>query len=305
MKISVVATLFHSEKYVEEFYHRCLKSIISVTDDYEFIFVDDGSPDLANKSVLNIQKVDNRVILIELSRNFGHHQAMLTGLKHCTGEYIFLIDTDLEEEPELFTLFWEEMQKNPTCDVVFGRQAERKGNWFEKISGSIFYKFLSFFIAFEYPNNALTARLMRQNYVQSLHLFTERSLELWGVFHLAGFHQKEVVVHKGYKGSSTYTFTKKLNVAFETITSLSNRPLYFIFFLGMLITFFSIVNLVVILYKKYILQHQIEGWASLIASIWFIGGLIIFILGIISVYLAKIFVEVKQRPISVIKKIHR
>ena len=110
MRVSVVATLFYSAPYVVEFYHRVVNEVKKITEDYEVIFVNDGSPDRSLELVLELQSADPRVIVLDLSRNFGHHRAMLTGLKFCTGDYIFLIDTDLEEDPESFTPLWENLK---------------------------------------------------------------------------------------------------------------------------------------------------------------------------------------------------
>ncbi len=305
MKISVVTTLFYSQEYIHEFYARVQTEIKKVTDDYEFIFVNDGSPDKSKDMVLALQVSDPAIILIDLSKNFGHHQAILTGLHYTTGDYTFLVDSDLEEDPELFTLLWSEMKKFPEYDVIYGVQIKRKGRFFEKISGRLFYKIFYYIAGFDYPADTLTARIMNRPFLEGLKKFPEKEFDIWGLFFLNGYKQKGIPVSKKNKGMTTYSLHKKIRIAIISITSLTNRPLYFIFILGFFITIIAFINVLVIVYKKMFLIEAVEGWASIVASLWLIGGLIMFVLGIIGIYLSKIFMEVKNRPSAIIKKIYR
>jgi putative glycosyltransferase len=252
-----------------------------------------------------MQERDPNVVLVELSRNFGLHQAIITGLQYAQGDYVFLIDTDLEENPELLARFWEEMQNNNELDVVFGIQSTRKGGFFERVSGRLFYKLLRMLIRFEYPANTLTARLMKKRYVDAVLAFSEKNLDVWAIFALAGFRQKGITVEKGSKGVTTYTFLKKLKMSIEIITSLSHRPLYLIFFIGLAWLFISGTYLVFILIQKWVYGAQIEGWASIMASVWLIGGVVIFLLGVIGIYLSKIFLEIKNRPLTIVRAVYR
>jgi putative glycosyltransferase len=305
LKISVVTTLYYSEKYLPEFYSRVRDAVQKVTANYEFVFVNDGSPDNSGSIVLALQQKDDRVTLIELSRNFGHHQAILTGLQHAQGDYVYLIDCDLEEDPELLLSFWEEIIKDDNTDVVYGIQLKRKGSIFERTTGSVFYKILNLVTHFDYPANTLTARLMKKKYVSAVLQFREKALDVWAIFVLAGFNQVGIPVTKKSKGTSTYTLSRKIKMSIEIMTSLSHRPLYSIFFIGIIWVGISTVNISIILVKKWLYGAQIEGWASIMASLWLIGGVIIFLLGLIGIYLSKIFLEIKDRPLSIIKSIHR
>ena len=305
MKISILTTLYHSSDYIHEFYNRCLASVNKTGCEYEFVFVNDGSPDDSVQKVLGLAASDPSIVLLDLSRNFGHHKAIMTGLSYCDGDYVFLIDCDLEEDPELLDLFWDKIQSDKSWDVVYGVQINRKGGWFERASGWLFYKLLSKLTPIDYPADSLTARIMTQSYVSAVTQYKERELEIWGIFALSGFRQLAIQVSKGSKGSSTYTFRRKLGVAIDAITSLSNRPLYFTVVIGFLSFFFACVNVVIIVYKKLFLDVDIEGWASTVASIWLVGGMILFVLGIFGIYLSKMFNEIKARPLSIIKKIYK
>jgi putative glycosyltransferase len=307
MKLSVVTTVFYSESYLYQFHTRVLSALKGIIGgntsflDYEIIFVNDGSPDNSISILENIHKADQHVKIIELSRNFGHHQAIKAGLSAATGDWIFLIDCDLEEAPELLSEFWKMASSDTTIDVVYGIQKRRKGNWFEAFSGSVFYKLLNSLIHFDYPHDTLTARLMNRNYVNAVLQYPEKALEIWSIFLFAGFNQVGIPAEKLSKGSSTYTFTRKLRMAIETITATSNRPLYFIFLFGILIFLFSGFYLFYIIYTALFLDGVVQGWASTIASIWLVGGITFLLLGIIAIYLAKIFQEVKNRPVYIVK----
>ncbi len=305
MKISVVTTLYYSENYIEEFYKRSVNVISGITNDYEIIFVNDGSPDTSLTKVLQLQAKDSHIVLIDLSRNFGHHKAIMTGLSFAKGDYIFLIDVDLEEEPEILLSYWKEFQESEGIDVVFGVQKKRKGNFFERLSGEAFYKMFSLLANIDYPHNTLTARLMTNRYVSNVLSFKERELDIWGVFVLTGFNQKGIYVSKGSKGTTTYTLKKKVKMAIDTITSFSSRPLYLIFILGIFITIAAFVNILFIIYNRIRYEIALEGWASILATIWFVGGLIIFILGIIGIYLSKMFTEIKNRPSTIIRNVYK
>jgi putative glycosyltransferase len=304
VKISIVSTLYYSQNYLQEFCDRCITSVQKLTPDFELILVNDGSPDQSLVKAIELQKKYTFITIIDLSRNFGHHRAIMTGLKHAAGDYIFLIDSDLEESPELLEQFLIEIQSKPELDVVYGIQAKRKGSWFERISGKFFYNILSILTSVEYPADTFTARLMTKRYVDSVLNYQEKELDIWGVFVLTGYNQSGVIATKGFKGKSSYSLYKKIRMAIEIITNLSHRPLYFTFLLGVIVTFISLGIVASLLYRKWINNIDVEGWASILASVWFLGGLVLLVLGVISIYLSKIFLEIKNRPLTTIKTIY-
>lgn len=305
MKLSVVTTLYYSQPYLEEFYKRLKETVDKVTTEYEFVFINDGSPDNSSEQVLMFQRNDPNLVLVELSRNFGHHQAIYTGLQYATGDYIFLIDCDLEEAPELLLPFWNELRSDDTLDVVYGVQYKRKGNFFERTMGDIFYRLINLMTKINYPADTLTARLMRRNYVEAILSFKERTFDIWALFVLAGFNQRGVPAVKTSKATSTYSFKRKLSISIDIITSFSQRPLYLIFFLGLIWLTLSMVNVSIILIKKWFLDIPVEGWSSIMASLWLIGGITTFMIGTVAIYLSKLFLEAKQRPISIVKAVYK
>ena len=301
MDLSVVTTLYCSAPYLKEFYQRVVASAKQITDRYEVIFVNDGSPDNSLEVALSLYEQDEKVRIIDLSRNFGHHKAMMTGLSHSRGRLVFLIDCDLEEEPELLTRFHHEMTTTG-ADVIYGVQETRSGSFFKRLSGHLFYTLFNALSGYPVPHNAITARLMSQRYVASLVEHKDREVFLLGLWAITGFKQVPMTVQKHSKGDSTYTLSHKVSVFVNSITSFSNKPLVFIFYLGCVISLFSGVAALYLVVRRLFFGVLLAGWPSLIVSLWLLGGLTIFCLGIVGIYLSRIFTETKQRPYTVIRQ---
>lgn len=305
MKLSIVTTLYKSSSHINEFYERISKEAQKITADYEIIFVDDGSPDDSLIKAIALHHHDPKVVTIELSRNFGHHKAIMTGLTHAKGEYIFLIDSDLEEEPELLENFWNEFRKDTDLDVVYGIQESRKGNWFERWSGEAFYKIYNFLSNVKVPKNLITARLFTKKAVNLITAYKERELCLGCIYQDIGLKQIGVKIRKLSISDTTYTLRKKISLMISSIVSFSNKPLWYIFIFGLITTTISGLAIIKLIISKLFMDIAIDGWTSVMVSIWFFGGLIILMLGIIGIYLSTIFLEVKQRPYTMIKNIYK
>lgn len=164
---SIVTTLYHSASHLEEFYLRACAAVEKVVDGYEIILVNDGSPDDSLAVALELCDRDHRVSVVDLSRNFGHHKAIMVGLSQAKGRLVFLIDCDLEEDPELLTEFFKSMADSG-ADVVYGVQQRRKGSFVERVSGSLFYAIFNLLSTYPVPPNQVTARLMTHRYVTAL-----------------------------------------------------------------------------------------------------------------------------------------
>jgi putative glycosyltransferase len=303
MRLSIVATLYSSAPYVEEFCRRATAAAKSVTDHFEIVLVNDGSPDNALDVALRVRRGNPHLRIVDLARNFGHHKAMMTGLAHARGELVFLIDSDLEEDPELLSTFLAEMQRTG-ADVVHGVQRRRKGGWFERVSGAVAYKVFNAITKNPIPESLVTVRLMTRRYVRALVEYQEREMNIGVLFTYAGFLQIPFPIDKRHKGTSTYNLGRKFSHFVNSVTSFSSTPLVFIFYMG-----FSIAVLAGI-YGAYLvgfwLTHDtiLAGWSSLIVSVWFLGGLTLLSLGVIGIYLSKVFSEVKQRPFTTVREIY-
>ena len=304
MKLSIVTTLYRSETYVKEFFTRVSNVANTLVGaDFEVIFVNDGSPDNSLNESLVLCSEHGNIVVIDLSRNFGHHKALMAGLERATGDYVYLIDSDLEEEPEWLKDFYKQLHEE-RCDVVFGQQRIRKGGWGERISGYFFYRLFRLLTGVSQPNNITTARLMTRRYVNALLLHKETEINIGGLWVITGFKQASRIVIKHATSPTTYNFSRKLSHFVNAITSFSSMPLMLIFYSGLIISG-SAMMFILYLVLKYVMNSTVPmGYTSIIASIWLFSGLIIFFMGIQGVYLSKIFGEVKRRPNSIIREIY-
>lgn len=304
MKLSIVSTLYQSTNYIEEFCRRCGAAAQQlVGEDYEIVLVNDGSPDNSLNVAMQLAATNTHLMVVDLSRNFGHHKAIMTGLGYATGDLIFLIDSDLEEEPEWLLSFSKQMSREE-CDVVFGIQEQRKGGIFERWSGQLFYVLFRFLSGLALPNNLVTARLMTRRYLDALLLHTEREVFLAGLLSITGFIQHHQTVRKHSTSKSTYTLARKMSLLINSVTSFSNVPLIGIFYIGSLIFLVASGYTASLIIRWLYFAKPLTGWTSLMASIWLLGGLVISLIGIVGIYLSKIFSETKQRPYSIVKAIY-
>lgn len=307
MKLSVVTTLYRSKGFLEVFLKEII-SAIKIIDiyDFELIFVNDGSPDDSVKYLLERKKEISQIKVIDLSRNFGHHYAIQAGLNYASGEYVFLIDNDLESPPSVLVDFYNEIKKDTTLDVVYGFQETRKGNFIEKKAGSVFWVLINKLSDTKIPHNILTERLMTKQYVNELLRLQDVNLFLGGMMHWIGFNQKGLAIKKGLReGASTYSLKNRAELMLQAITSFSGKPLEWLFYSGLIISFFSIIFICFLITKKIIYQNTVEiGWTSIIAINVLILGIISTFLGIIGIYISKIFKQVQSRPNVIIKKIY-
>jgi putative glycosyltransferase len=300
MELSIVSTLYRSAPYLREFCARALAAGTRASGDCELILVDDGSPDESCAIARELCRNDPRIGLVELSRNFGHHKAILTGLAYARGRRVFLIDCDLEEAPEWLGRFDRE-QAETGADVVYGVQEARKGGLFERWSGRAFYRALRVLTAEPVPANMVTARLMTREYVRALVRHRDREVFLAGLWSTTGFRQAGLPVAKRSKGTTTYTLRRKLAILVNAVTSFSNRPLVGIFYLGCAILAGSSAAALLLAVRHIFFGEYLAGWPSLIVSIWFLGGLGLFCQGVTAVYLSKVFSETKRRPYTVVR----
>ncbi len=302
MKISIVSSLYRSAAWLPEFCRRAAAAAIAVAgDDFEIVLVNDGSPDDSLAVALRLRADDPRIRILDLSRNFGHHKALMTGIRDSRGDRVFLIDCDLEEAPELLTEFTAVLDRNPDADVVYGVQPTRRGGWFERVSGRLFYRIMKWGCDFDYPADTLTARLMTRRYVEALKRFDDREFDLWINFALAGFRQIPHEAVKGSKGESTYTLRRKIRHAVDSITSSGAAPLYLIFLAGWMVFAAALLHLLFLLINKIFWEVPV-GWSHVVASIWGLGGLLMISIGTVGIYLARVFIETKKRPAAIIRQ---
>lgn len=308
MKLSVVSTLYKSKVFLDEFLLHISQAIAQINvEEYELIFVNDGSPDDSLQHLVTLKREKYpQIKVIDLSRNFGHHYAIQAGLIHAKGEFIFLIDNDLETPPNVLVRFYSEMQKDPNLDVVYGYQKTRKGNTIERVLGRMFWSMINRLSDTKIPHNILTERLMSKSYVKALLSLNDANLFLGGMMYWVGFNQKGIAIEKGQReGASTYSLKKRADLMLQAVTSFSGKPLVYLFYFGLIVSFLSVLLIIYLIVQKIIYVDEVQlGWTSLVAINVLVLGVICTFLGVMGIYVYKIFRQVQGRPNAIIKKIY-
>lgn len=301
-RLSIVTTLYKSQSTIAEFIQRALAAAESASSSVEMIVVDDGSPDDSAAIVRSIIDRDPRVRLVQLSRNFGHHRAMLAGLEQACGQRVFLIDCDLEEAPELSIEMIATLERNPV-DCLYGVQIGRKGGAIERISGRAFYWLFGALSEVNIPQNVSTLRLMSRRYVDSLLLFRDRNPVFVPLSLLAGYPQAPFLFSKNDTSKTTYSLRKRISLLVLAITTFSGRPLQFMFAASV------VLSLLGLTYGTYVVVRSLtgtvqDGWSSLMAVVVFFFSLNAMFTGLIGLYIKQVLEEVKDRPRAVVQEIY-
>jgi len=299
MHLSIVTTSYNSANTINKFFLEIKKvtSELNISD-YEVIVVDDGSEDETVEILKKMKKDFNNLKMIVLSKNYGHHKALMTGLNESIGKFIFLLDSDLEENPNELKNLFEEIEE---FDLVYGIQKKRAAGLITNFFGSVFYKFFNFVSSTKIPRNLMTMTLMKYKVKEELDQFKEKEIFFHGILHTIGFKKKGILIDKTFKGKTTYTLSKKFSLFFEAITSFSSLPLKIFFYLGLLISSISAIYALYLIFRYLSFKISVAGFTTLAVLILFFGGLIILGIGILGIYIQKIFLEVKNRPRVTIK----
>ncbi len=301
--LSIISPVYRAEKIIEKLVSEIQKTMVLMNVSFEIILVDDRSPDNSWEAMKRISLSFSEVKSIRLSRNFGQHPAIIAGLSHAQGEWIVVMDCDLQDQPkEIENLF---NKTKEGFDVVLARRANRKDGFFKKFSSLIFHKIYGYLTETKfdstianfgiYHKKVINEVLEMNDYIKSFPLFAN-----W-----VGFKSTAIEVEHAYRdsGASTYTFSKLLSLAFNTIISFSNKPLKLFVKFGMLLSFFSFIVGIITIFKYYDGEISVLGYSSLMVSIWFLSGIIITTTGIVGIYIGKIFDQSKGRKPFIIDKI--
>jgi len=305
--LSIVTTLYRSERFLDKFVLQCESAMAEIKcEDYEILFVNDGSPDNSLAKVLQLKQTNKHIVAVDLSRNFGHHYAIMAGLNCASGDYVFLIDCDLEVPPTQIPTFYNKFQ-DENCDVVYGVQEIRKGSFVERTVGGLFYNFFNSLTDTRIPENLLTERLMSRRYVNELIKMGDKNIFMAGMMQWIGFKQVPITIKKGQReGKSTYTLGKRIALSMQAITSFSSYPLVVLFKFGFFISAISIVTgLYFLIYKLINPEIVLSGFTFLIVALLFSVGIIVSSLGILGIYIDKLFNQTKNRPTFIVKEIYK
>jgi dolichol-phosphate mannosyltransferase len=303
IELSIVIPTFNEEGNILPLYEQITEVLehIQITA-YELIFIDDGSSDSSVLQIEKLRKADTSVHLIEFSRNFGHQHALKAGLDCARGAAVISLDADLQHPPalipEMLTLW------RSGAQVVYTRRQDKKNiGFFKKISAKAFYWLANRLSEVPIEEGTADFRLLDRKVVAAIKSFKESHLFLRGLIPTLGFKQVALDYEPAqrFSGHSKYSFSKMFQFAINGITSSSAKPLYFSIYLGLFFAFLAFVYGCYAIYISIFTDAAITGWTSLIASVLFIGGIQMILIGIVGIYLGKLFVQSKQRPTYIIK----
>jgi polyisoprenyl-phosphate glycosyltransferase len=302
--LSVVAPAYNEEAGLDEFYSRLVNAVKSLDVELEIIYVNDGSHDNTLEIMSKQHEKDSRITIIDLSRNFGKEIALTAGLDHVTGDAVVVIDTDLQDPPELIPKLVEQWHNG--FDVVNAKRIKRKGeSTFKKVTSYLYYRFLYQLSDIKIPKDTGDFRLLSRSALDALLELREKHRYMKGLFAWVGYKQTEITYERDerYAGETKWNFFGLLNLAFEGLTSFSVVPLRIASMLGILSAFAALIFAIIIIVKKLMFGDPVAGYPSLVVLITFIGGIQLLALGIIGEYLGRVFNETKNRPLYLVKDI--
>lgn len=294
--ISIVSPVYKAETIVAELSRRVVESVTSVTSDFELILVCDGSPDDSWKEICKVCSTDKRIKGIKLTRNFGQDYAIEAGLSVAKGEWVVVMDCDLQDDPQdIPTLYAKALEG---YDVVFALRKERKDGFFKKLSSKAFYSVFNYLTDTKQDSRIGNFGIFHSKVIRCVEQMHDSVRNFTTMIHWTGFDIGYVSISRGerFDGKSAYSFAKLFSYSKDIIVAFSNKPLTLMVKLGFLL---SLLAFVVGIY--YFVQYtrgvtDVDGYTSLIVSLWFLAGLIIMFMGVLGLYLSKIFDNTKQRP---------
>lgn len=302
--LSVVIPVFKCENCLHELCQRIRGTLQDLSiDAYEIIMVNDYSPGndwLIIKSLVN---QDSRIKGIKLSKNFGQYNAITAGLDHSSGDWVVIMDCDLQDQPEEIAKLWCKAQEG--YDIVIGKREDRQDGLLKRLSSKYFYKLFGYLTDSSFDESISQFGIYNRKVIDSIKNMRENLRFFPTMVRWVGFNSTTTnVCHSSrMDGKSSYSYKKLINLALEVIVSYSDKPLRLTVKIGLTTAFFSFLYALYIFYIALMGIRSIEGWPSIIVSIWFFSGVSIFIMGIIGIYICRIYDEVKQRPIYIIDEV--
>ena len=300
-KLSVVSPVYHGENMLEELVARISKAVAPLTSDYEIILVNDGSPDASWEGIKTLCARDTKVKGINLAHNFGQPYAITAGLSYAQGDYIAVIDCDLQNKPEdLPALFLKAMEG---YDIVSARRVHRDDTFLKRMSSAVFHRVYDFLSGFSTDKAIAEFGVYSKRIVKVYCSIPEYSRSFVELIHTLGLRKTGIDVMHDHRleGKSSYNLTRLLRLSFNAIISNSNRPLQLAVTLGFIMSLFSFLMAVYNIFAKFAGWNEVAGYTTTVFSIWFVGGLLLFMMGILGLYIGKIFDQVKGRPVFIVQ----
>lgn len=303
VRFSVVIPVFNEEEVLPVTYGRLTEVMERLSVPYELIFVDDGSEDRSPKILDDFAERDSRVRVIHFSRNFGHQAAITAGMDYARGEAIVVIDADLQDPPEVIPEMIAKWQEG--YEVVYGKRVVREGEtFFKRLTASLFYRFLRKMTDIDIPLDTGDFRLVDRKVAEVMRLLREKNRFVRGLVSWVGFRQTplDYVRHKRFAGTTKYPLRKMLKLAWDGITSFSNKPLKVSAYLGFVLSLASFVYLLYIVIAKFLGKSTVPGWASIMVINLFFNGVILILLGVMGEYVGRVYDEAKNRPLYIVSR---
>jgi dolichol-phosphate mannosyltransferase len=300
MDLSVVSPVYRGEKMLSELVERIHKAISPLTDNYEIVLVNDCSPDNSWECISEICKVDKKVKGINLSRNFGQPYAITAGLTYAKGNYIAVIDCDLQNKPEDLPAMYQKALEG--YDVVSARRVVREDTFMKRMSSAIFHRVYDFLSGFDTDKAVAEFGIYSRKIVDVYCSIPEYSRSFVELIHTLGFKKTTVDVLHDHRleGKSSYNLYRLLKLSYNSIISNSNRPLHLAVALGLIMSILSFLMAIYNIFAKFLGLNEVAGYTSTIFSIWFVGGLLLLMMGVLGLYIGKIFDQVKGRPVFIV-----
>jgi len=300
--ISVVTPVYGCSQTLETLYTRLHNTLTSITDNFEIIMVNDASPDNAWELIKSLVNKDPRVKGIDLSRNFGQHKAITAGVDYAKGDWVVVMDCDLQDQPEEILQLYNKAQEG--YDIVFGRRFHRKDSFFKKLGSNLFTKVYNYFTESNRDYTVANFSIISSNVADKIRMLREQNRAYPLFVDWVGFKRAYINIQHAQRkiGHSAYSLRKLIDLAIDSIVSQSNKPLKLSIKFGFFLSFFSLLYATWLVIRYFIFSVPVEGWTSMMVSIYFIGGLLFANMGILGLYIGKTFDESKNRPLYIIKE---
>jgi len=303
IEISVVSPVYKGEKMLEELVARITNSVKSITDNYEIILVNDCSPDNSWKKIKTVCEVDEKITGINLSRNFGQHYAITAGLASASGKWIVVMDCDLQDRPEEIPNLYNKAIEG--YDSVFAQRTNRQDNGIKKIQSMLFHSTYTYMTGIHYDKSVGNFGIYHHSVIDAVLSMGDAIKSFGPMIDWVGFNKTYLPVQHAARaeGKSSFNFIKLIRQASDGIIGFSNKPLFLVMEFGFVMFGMSLIVALIYLFKYIFGGISVSGFTTLIISLWLLGGIIIMLIGVVGIYIAKIFDRVKQRPPFIVKDI--
>lgn len=303
VEIAIIVPLYSCRRFLEELYNRLVATLESMGVSFRLIFVDDCGPDRPWTDLVSMCEKDSRVVAIRFARNFGQHYAISAGLEHADATFSVVMDGDLQDRPEEIPKLYAEARKG--FDVVIAIRPVRKDRFLKRMSSRLFYLVLNSFSDLQFDPRAGNFRIISRKVVENYLSMREQLRIFGGLIAWMGFDTAKIEVEHAPRagGGSSYSIGKLLGLAINVIIAYSEKPLRFSIFVGLLSAALAFVYGIYVIGSAVVGDTAVAGWASLIVSLYFIGGLILASLGVLGLYIGKIFEQTKGRPLYVVSEV--